>query len=95
MDHIRWLVDNEDIAIEMSKNANLVVDIALQPINVYAYWITVLKVSPWKCLNLTYKNNFKEYARRSSATSNVENMEFIPQPDKHGCKCFESPRDEL
>ena len=45
MDHIRWLVDNEDIAIEMSKNANLVVDIALQPINVYAYWITVLKVS--------------------------------------------------
>ena len=46
MDHIRWLVDNEDIAIEMSKNANLVVDIALQPINVYAYWITVLKVSP-------------------------------------------------
>ena len=55
MDHIRWLVDNEDIAIEMSKNANLVVDIALQPINVYAYWITVLKVSLEVSLNPSLK----------------------------------------
>ena len=44
LDHVRWLTANEDIAIKMTKNANMVVDVALQPINVYAYWITVLKV---------------------------------------------------
>ena len=41
---LEWIKQNQEEAKEMVKNANELMDQVLAPINVYAYWATVLQV---------------------------------------------------